>query len=100
MPAIIDHLGGPVAERGTSAPVMRMMLDLLRTKNWWWAFPNGDLRSQQGEPWDDMVAFGRMFYEAAPDRCMWEPTAARPSFHQHHGRALGGQDIAFEQITI
>ena len=71
MPAIIDHLGGPVAERGTSAPVMRMLLDLLKNENWWVGLSNGDLRSQQTEPWSDMVAFGRMFYEAAPDRCMW-----------------------------
>src|SRR5919206_223606 len=56
---------------GTSALVMRMLLDLLKNENWWVGLSNGDLRSQQGEPWDDMVAFGRMFYEAAPDRCMW-----------------------------
>ena len=71
LPAIIDHMGGPDYARGTSAPVIRLMLDLLASDNWWIGLSNGDLRSQQGEPWDDAVAFGRLFYEAAPDRCLW-----------------------------
>lgn len=71
VPAIIDHLGGPEAQRGTSAPVIRMLLDLLKNGNWWVQLSNGDLRSKAGEPWDDMVPFGKAFYEAAPDRCMW-----------------------------
>ena len=32
---------------------------------------NGDVRSQTGAPWDDVVPFGRLFHEAAPDRCLW-----------------------------
>lgn len=32
---------------------------------------NGDRSSAQGLPWDDAVPFGRAFYEAAPDRCIW-----------------------------
>lgn len=71
MPAIIDHIGGPNVQRGISAPVIRMLLDLLKNENWWVSLSNGDLRSQTGEPWDDVVEFGRAFYQAAPDRCMW-----------------------------
>lgn len=71
VPAIIDHLGGPDPERGTSVPVIRMLLDLLKNENWWVQLSNGDLRSKVGEPWNDMVPFGRLFYEAAPERCMW-----------------------------
>jgi predicted TIM-barrel fold metal-dependent hydrolase len=70
-PAIVDHMGGPDVRRGTSAPVIRLILDLLANDNWWIGLSNGDLRSQAGFPWDDMVEFGRLFYEAAPDRCMW-----------------------------
>jgi len=71
MPAIIDHLGGPNVSNGTSAPVIRMLLDLLNNENWWVLLSNGDLRSKAGAPWDDVVPFGQAFYEAAPDRCMW-----------------------------
>jgi predicted TIM-barrel fold metal-dependent hydrolase len=71
MPAIIDHVGGPDVTKGTSAPVIRMLLDLLKNDNWWALLSNGDLRSKTGAPWDDVVPFGRAFYEAAPDRCMW-----------------------------
>jgi len=71
MPAIIDHLGGPDVAKGVSAPVIQMLLDLLKRENWWVLLSNGDLRSKQGAPWDDVVSFGKAFYEAAPDRCMW-----------------------------
>ena len=59
LPAIIDHMGGPDYRRGTSAPVIRLMLDLLKNDNWWIGLSNGDLRSQAGDPWDDAVEFGR-----------------------------------------
>lgn len=71
MPAIIDHVGGPDVIKGTSAPVIGMLLDLLKNENWWVLLSNGDLRSKAGAPWDDVVPFGQAFYEAAPDRCMW-----------------------------
>ena len=62
---------GPNYRRGTSQPAMLLILDLLKSENWWIGLSNGDLRSQSGPPWDDAVEFGRMLYEAAPDRCMW-----------------------------
>lgn len=71
LPAIIDHMGGPDYRRGTTQPAMRLILDLLANGNWWIGLSNGDLRSQTGYPWDDAVEFGRLFYQAAPDRCMW-----------------------------
>jgi predicted TIM-barrel fold metal-dependent hydrolase len=70
-PAIIDHLGGPDFRRGTQQPAVRLILDLLQEGNWWIGLSNGDLRSHAGYPWDDAVEFGRLFYEAAPDRCLW-----------------------------
>jgi 2-pyrone-4,6-dicarboxylate lactonase len=71
IPAIIDHMGGPDYKRGTSQPAMHLILDLLKSDNWWIGLSNGDLRSYAGSPWDDAVEFGRLLYEAAPDRCMW-----------------------------
>jgi 2-pyrone-4,6-dicarboxylate lactonase len=70
-PAIIDHMGGPDYRRGTNQPAVRLILDLLANGNWWIGLSNGDLRSQAGYPWDDAVEFGRLFYAAAPDRCLW-----------------------------
>ena len=69
-PAIIDHMGGPDYRRGTGQPAVRLILDLLNNGNWWIGLSNGDLRSHTGYPWDDAVEFGRLFYEAAPDRCL------------------------------
>ncbi len=63
--------GRPDYARSTSVPVIRLILDLLKSDNWWIGLSNGDLRSKLGEPWDDAVNSGRLFYQAAPDRCMW-----------------------------
>jgi len=71
IPAIIDHMGAVDYRRGTSQPVVRLILDLLANDNWWIGLSNGDLRSHIGYPWDDAVEFGRLLYQAAPDRCMW-----------------------------
>jgi 2-pyrone-4,6-dicarboxylate lactonase len=71
IPAIIDHMGGPDYRRGISHPSIDLILDLLKNDNWWIGLSNGDLRSKAGPPWDDAVPFGRLFYESAPDRCMW-----------------------------
>jgi predicted TIM-barrel fold metal-dependent hydrolase len=70
-PAMIDHLGAVDYRRGTGQPTVRLVLDLLREDNWWIGLSNGDLRSTVGAPWPDAVEFGRLFFEAAPDRCVW-----------------------------
>jgi predicted TIM-barrel fold metal-dependent hydrolase len=70
-PAMIDHMGGLDYARGASQPVVRLILDLLAKESWWIGLSNGDLRSRAGAPWDDAVDFGRLFYQAAPDRCVW-----------------------------
>ena len=71
MPAMIDHMGALDYRRGPSQPAMRLILDLLAKDNWWIGLSNGELRSHMGYPWDDAVEFGRLFYQAAPERCMW-----------------------------
>jgi 2-pyrone-4,6-dicarboxylate lactonase len=70
-PAIIDHMGGLDYRRGKEQPVVRLILDLLAKDNWWIGLSNGDLRSHTGHPWNDAVEFGRLFFAAAPERCVW-----------------------------
>ena len=69
--AMIDHMGGVDFARGTAQPLVAMLLDLLSRGTWWIGLSNADVRSRTGAPWDDAVPFGRLFYEAAPDRCVW-----------------------------
>jgi predicted TIM-barrel fold metal-dependent hydrolase len=71
IPAMIDHMGALDYSRGTSQPAMRLMLDLLAKENWWVGLSNGELRAPGGYPWDEVVEFGRLLYQAAPDRCVW-----------------------------
>ncbi|MEA3024756.1 MAG: 2-pyrone-4,6-dicarboxylate lactonase, partial [Alphaproteobacteria bacterium] len=103
LPAIIDHLGGPEYNRGTSAPVIRLLLDLFKNDNWWVGLSNGDLRSQSGYPWDDAVKFGRLFYEAAPDRCLWGtdwPHVHRFIRPSKDGHADHGIDHEFKLVAL
>ena len=103
LPAIVDHMAGPDAQRGTSAPVIRLILDLLKNDNWWIGLSNGDLRSQTGEPWDDMVAFGRLFYETAPDRCMWGtdwPHVHRFIRPDPHGHSEQGPEPELKRVKL
>ena len=69
--AVIDHIGGPEIEGGVASPGFQFLLDLLKRPNWWGMLSNGDTRSKTGAPWTDVKPFGKAFYEAAPDRCMW-----------------------------
>ena len=69
--AVIDHIGGPEIEGGVASPGFQFLLDLLKRPNWWGMLSNGDTRSKTGAPWTDVTPFGKAFYEAAPDRCMW-----------------------------
>ena len=103
LPAIVDHMAGPEVQRGTSTPVIRLILDLLKNDNWWIGLSNGDLRSQTGEPWDDMVEFGRLFYQAAPDRCLWGtdwPHVHRFIRPDPHGASEQGPEQEFKRVKL
>jgi len=101
MPAIIDHMGGPDYRRGTDQPAVKLILELLKKENWWIGLSNGDNRSHQGEPWDDAVPFGRLLYEAAPERCLWGtdwPHVHR--FIRPHEAPVSDYDIEHETKRI
>ena len=71
LPVILDHMGGLDFSKGIGQPACRFALDLLRRENWWIMLSNSDRWSATECPWDDSVEFGRAFYDAAPDRCLW-----------------------------
>jgi predicted TIM-barrel fold metal-dependent hydrolase len=67
---VFDHMGQLWFGKGLEQPGMARLLDFLRDERFWMMLSNGD-RGSPGYPWDDAVPFGRAFYEAAPDRCIW-----------------------------
>ncbi len=67
---LLDHMGQIPVERGLAQAGMMRMLSLLREERFWMMLSNGDHLSHE-YPWDDVVPFGRAFYEAAPHRCIW-----------------------------
>jgi 2-pyrone-4,6-dicarboxylate lactonase len=70
-PIVFDHMGQLEFSEGLAQPGMQRLLALLKEERFWMMLSNGDRSSAQGLPWDDAVPFGRAFYEAAPDRCIW-----------------------------
>ncbi len=67
---MFDHLCQAPYAGGLEDPGMKRVLGLLREENFWMMLSNGD-RNSKGYPWTDCEPFGRAFYEAAPDRCVW-----------------------------
>jgi 2-pyrone-4,6-dicarboxylate lactonase len=71
VPVVLDHMCHLDFARGIAQPAVGAMLELLKRDNWWVMLSNGDRSSATDAPWDDAVPFGRIFYEAAPDRAIW-----------------------------
>ena len=71
LPVVFDHMGHLDFSLGTAQPGFQHLLKLLERDDRWIMLSNGHRGSKAGYPWDDAVPFGRGFYEAAPDRCIW-----------------------------
>lgn len=67
---LFDHMGQLPFAMGIGQPGMKRLLNFLREERFWIMLSNGD-HLAHAHPWDDAVPFGRAFYEAAPDRCIW-----------------------------
>lgn len=67
---MFDHLCQAPFADGVNGAGMKRILSLLREERFWMMLSNGD-RNSSGYPWTDCIPFGRAFYEAAPDRCVW-----------------------------
>ncbi|HEU0070416.1 MAG TPA: amidohydrolase family protein [Alphaproteobacteria bacterium] len=71
LPVVIDHMAQLKTESGIDRDGFKRAIDIIRQENRWMMLSNGDRNSLSGYPWDDIVAVGRAFYEAAPERCIW-----------------------------
>ena len=71
VPVVIDHMGHLNAATGVDQPGLRLILKILEREDRWIMLSNGHRVSAAGYPWDDAVPIGRLFYEVAPDRCIW-----------------------------
>jgi predicted TIM-barrel fold metal-dependent hydrolase len=67
---LFDHMGQLPFAQGINQPGMKRLLNFLREDRFWIMLSNGDHLAHD-YPWDEAVPFGRAFYEAAPDRCIW-----------------------------
>jgi 2-pyrone-4,6-dicarboxylate lactonase len=71
IPVVLDHMGRLDFTRGVNQPACRLIVDRLKHSNWWIMLSNGDRSSGTDAPWENAPPFGRLFYDAAPDRCIW-----------------------------
>jgi predicted TIM-barrel fold metal-dependent hydrolase len=79
-PAVIDHMWRIAPKDNASTRALGLMLELLRSENWWVTLSNGDRSSQLQSGWSDMLDFGRQLYDAAPDRCVWGSDWPHPDY--------------------
>jgi 2-pyrone-4,6-dicarboxylate lactonase len=84
IPLVLDHMGRLDFTRGTDQPACRLIVDRLKHSNWWIMLSNGDRSSGADAPWDNAPPFGRLFYDAAPERCVWGSDWP----HVHYPRAI------------
>jgi predicted TIM-barrel fold metal-dependent hydrolase len=68
---VIDHMGHPDLKRGLDQPMVRVLLDLLKSENWWVTISNADRFSAAEHGWGDALPLAQRFIEAAPDRAIW-----------------------------
>ena len=95
---LFDHMGQLPFDRGLGQPGMQRLLNFLEEDRFWIMLSNGDHLARE-HPWDEAVPFGRAFYEAAPDRCVWGsdwPHVARwisprPKPYTLHGSGAAGK---------
>lgn len=71
LPVVFDHMGHLDFSLGVAQPGMKRLLHILQRDDRWIMLSNGHRGSRTGQPWDDAVPFGRAFFEAASDRCVW-----------------------------
>jgi predicted TIM-barrel fold metal-dependent hydrolase len=68
---VVDHMAHLHFERGLDQPACRWLVNMLKNHGWWMMLSNGNRDSKMESGFDDAVAFGRLFVEAAPDRLIW-----------------------------
>ncbi len=82
VPMAIDHFGHVGFEGGMDRPAIRWVLDSLKLENWWMMISNGNRDSKMESGWDDAIAYGRAFIEAAPDRIIWGTDWPHPQWRK------------------
>jgi 2-pyrone-4,6-dicarboxylate lactonase len=71
IPTVVDHMGHFYFKDGMNQPVIPLLLELLKSENFWIMLSNADRRSATGHPWDDALPFAQLFLAAAPARTIW-----------------------------
>lgn len=71
LPVVIDHMGQLKTDGGIDRDGLKLAVSIISQDDRWMMLSNGDRNSVAGYPWDDIVAVGRAFFAAAPDRCIW-----------------------------
>jgi 2-pyrone-4,6-dicarboxylate lactonase len=85
---LIDHMGRFDLRLGTAQPAFGVVLNLLRQEHWWMQLSDGDVRDEgPTEPWSEAIPFGRAYYDAAPDRCIWGSDYPHISYYRR-GQAV------------
>lgn len=81
---VIDHMGRPDVEKGTSDPAFRRLLELLSEEERFFVKVSCPERlSRRGPPYADVVPFARALVERFPDRVLWGTDWPHPNMTTH-----------------
>ena len=94
IPLVVDHMARLDFRLGVEQPAAQLLADRLEHGNWWVMLSNGDRSSNGDPPWDTAIPFGRLFYNAAPERCIWGSDWP----HVHYPRAMPSDDALIDLV--
>lgn len=81
---VVDHMGRPDVAKGVDHPDFQRFIDLMaETDNIWSKVTCPERLSNQGPPYDDVVAFYQAIVERFPDRVLWGTDWPHPNMKSH-----------------
>lgn len=81
---VVDHMGRPDVDLGTTHPQWQRFLSLLDAHENVWVKVSGPERlTKIGPPYDDVVPFGRALVERYPTRVVWGTDWPHPNMETH-----------------
>lgn len=81
---VVDHMGRPDVTKGVDHPDFQRFLRLMaENKNIWSKVTCPERLTATGQPYDDVVDFGRAIIEQFPDRVLWGTDWPHPNMKSH-----------------
>lgn len=71
VPMVVDHMGRIKAAEGLGQEPFRVLLEFMKSENFWVKICGAERVSSKGPPFTDAIPFARALIAAAPERILW-----------------------------